>query len=41
MEAVEQESVKVRSKATIGKLINPSKIKEIIETRTAEPVNNE
>ena len=41
MEAAEQDSVKVRNKATIGKLINPLKLKEIIEVRTSEPVNHE
>jgi hypothetical protein len=41
VEAVEQDGAKVRNKATIGKLINPLKIKEMAETRTAEPVYNE
>lgn len=31
----------MRNKATIGKLINPIKIKEIAETRTAEPADHE
>ena len=41
MEAAEQDGAKVRSKATIGKLINHHKIKEMAETRAAEPTSHE